>query len=69
MEQRTKRPFMERDTVHDQDSAIPGNHGMMTGGPEPDLDQQAHIKIDTGAGPDLGEGAVMTRTIRNSGKS
>ena len=49
---------MEWDTYHNQGPKIPGNHGTMTGASEPDLDQQVHIEIDTGVGPDPGEGTI-----------
>ena len=46
---------MERDTEHNKGPTIPKNHGKMTGGSEPDLDQQVHIEIGSGVDPDIGE--------------
>ena len=55
---------MEQDIEHDQGPTIPGNHGMMTGGSEPDLDQQVHIEIGIVVDPDIGERSCYDQNHR-----
>ena len=59
---------MEQDTEQNHGHSILGSHEMMTGGSEPDPDQQVHTEGGSGADLDLGEGVVMTGTIENREK-